>query len=814
MAEHLSAGEQATLVRALAPLETDVAPREERLPRHVVHTDVTGDNVVGRIDADGRFVPTGVVDFGDVVHTWRVCDPAGAAAAAIALNSADALDVALAVLESYHARTPLEEAEAEAFWPVVLGRIALCAASSTFQLRQLADNPYVANSNRADWDALEAALAVPPAVARAAARLVCGFAAAPATAALPSRVAAARPAPLIAGLSRDRLVPVDLTVASERLVEGRWHDVAVEAAGDVHPIAVGRWGEARLPHAGAPSETPPTTLHLGADLFVDAGTAVCAPLAGRIVRADAGELVLACPVDGADAYIRLAGVTPRVEADAAIERGEVVGDVAEADGPLPAHLHVQLAAAPGLPGVGDARLRDAWLAACPDPSPLVGIDVAAPADASAAAKRDRRGGVVAGAQGLYYRAPMEMVRGWRQHLYDADARAYLDMVNNVAAVGHSHPRVTAAAVRQFQLLNTNSRFLYEAMTEYAERVSALLPDELDTVFLVNSGSEAVDLALQLARTATGRHDIAAIEGAYHGWTGSVYEACTSPQDNPSWRQAVPAHVHVVEQPNPYRGAHGDDGGRYADSLREACAAAEAHGGLAAFVSEALLGNQGGVEPARGYLAEAYATVRAAGGVCIADEVQVGYGRTGSHFWAFEHEGVVPDIVTVAKATGNGHPLGVVVCRREIADALGRRASFFSSTGGGPVSCRIGVAVLDVIRDERLQENAAVVGGHLKRRLEELARDFAEIGAVHGRGLYLGVDLVRDRATREPAPEAAAAICERMRELGVIVQPTGDAYNVLKVKPPMCLGIEDADVFADALAKVLGERARNAVLRAD
>jgi 4-aminobutyrate aminotransferase-like enzyme len=399
---------------------------------------------------------------------------------------------------------------------------------------------------------------------------------------------------------------------------------------------------------------------------------------------------------------------------------------------------------------------------------------------------------------------MPIVRGWRQYLYDELGRPYLDIVNNVAGVGHSHPRITAAAERQFRLLNTNSRFLYESMTAYADRISALLPPELDTVFLVNSGSEACDLAVQLARVATGRHDLVAIAGAYHGWTSGVYELCTSPADNPGWSESIPPFVHIAEQPDPYRGRYGADTAAYVQSVAAACEQAAARGGVAGFISEPLLGNQGAVIPPPGFLEGAYAAVRAHGGLCIADEIQVGYGRTGESFWAFEHEGVVPDIVVAAKAAGNGHPIGVVVCRREIAAALGRRASFFSSTGGGPVTCEIGLAVLDVMRDERLQDNAAAVGGHLRAGLRELAARHPLIGAVPGRGLYLGVDLVRDRATKEPWPEAAHRVCERMRELGVIVQPTGDAANVLKVKPPLCITAEDADQFTASLDEALNE----------
>jgi 4-aminobutyrate aminotransferase-like enzyme len=341
------------------------------------------------------------------------------------------------------------------------------------------------------------------------------------------------------------------------------------------------------------------------------------------------------------------------------------------------------------------------------------------------------------------------------------------------------------------------------MTEYAARLTALLPAQLDRVFLVNSGSEACDLALQLARVYTERRDVVALQGAYHGWTSAVLEVCTGP-DNPVWRETRPPFVHVAEQPDPYRGRYGDDGGAYVRSVADACSAAVAGGGVAAFISEPLLGNQGAVQPPAGFLRGAYEAVRAAGGVCIADEIQVGYGRTGEHFWAFEHEGVVPDIVAVAKATGNGHPVAAVVCRAEIADALGRRAAFFSSTGGGPVSCEVGLAVLDAIADEGLQDNAARVGAALHEALCALMDDHELIGAVHGRGLYQGIDLVLNRSSREPAPVHARWVCERLRELGVVDQPTGDHGNVLKVKPPLCIAQSDAERFVAVLDRALSE----------
>jgi 4-aminobutyrate aminotransferase-like enzyme len=227
-------------------------------------------------------------------------------------------------------------------------------------------------------------------------------------------------------------------------------------------------------------------------------------------------------------------------------------------------------------------------------------------------------------------------------------------------------------------------------------------------------------------------------------------------------------------------------------------------GLAGFICECVYGNAGGIPLPPGYLQQVYAMVRARGGVCIADEVQVGYGRLGHHFWGFEQQQVVPDIITIAKGMGNGHPLGAVITTRAIADALEKEGYFFSSAGGSPVSCVVGMTVLDIMRDEGLQENARIVGDHLKRRLQALGQRFSIVGAVHGMGLYLGLEFVRDRETLAPATGETAAICDRLLELGVIMQPTGDYLNVLKIKPPLCLSPEGADFFVDMLERVLSE----------
>jgi 4-aminobutyrate aminotransferase-like enzyme len=406
----------------------------------------------------------------------------------------------------------------------------------------------------------------------------------------------------------------------------------------------------------------------------------------------------------------------------------------------------------------------------------------------------------------YYADPPRIERGWRHFLIDEDARCYLDMVNNVAAVGHGHPRIADAVGRQLRKLNTNSRFHYASVVDLSERITALLPAELDTVFLVNSGSEADDLALRIAWAWTGRRDVVAVREAYHGWTDATDAVSTSIADNPDALVSRPDWVHTVPAPNSYRGQYrGVEAARYgaeaADAIRSLIAEGRAP---AAFLAEAYYGNAGGMPLPDGYLHQVYEAVRGGGGLAIADEVQVGYGRLGHWFWGFEQQNVVPDVVTIAKAMGNGHPLGAVITRRDIAENYRNQGYFFSSAGGSPVSAITGLTVLDILRDEGLQQNARVVGDHLKVALERLGERHAIVGAVHGSGLYLGLEFVRDRSTLAPATAETTAICERMRELGVIIQPTGDRQNILKIKPPLTLSIEGADFFAAMLDRVLTE----------
>jgi len=407
-----------------------------------------------------------------------------------------------------------------------------------------------------------------------------------------------------------------------------------------------------------------------------------------------------------------------------------------------------------------------------------------------------------------YQRPLKIVRGHMQYLFDNTGRPYVDGVNNVCHVGHCHPRVVEAAQRQIPLLNTNTRYLHDHLADYAERLAGLLPDPLSVVFLVCSGSEANDLALRMARVHTGHSGAVVVDGAYHGHTGCLIELSPYKNEGPGGVGA-PSHVRKVMMPDGYRNPykHGDPeiGGKYAEYVAEAIEGLDRAGhGTAVFLCESMLGCGGQVELPSGYLERAFAHVRRAGGVCLVDEVQVGFGRVGSHFWAFETQGVVPDIVTLGKPIGNGHPLAAVVTTPEIANSFANGMEYFNTFGGNPVSCAVGMAVLDVIEEEGLQEHTRQVGEGLKAGLSGLMEKHPLLGEVRGRGLFLGVELVRDRETLEPAADEATLVAEKMKDRGFLLSTDGPLNNVLKIKPPLPFAEENAERLVVELDGVLGE----------
>jgi 4-aminobutyrate aminotransferase-like enzyme len=604
-------------------------------------------------------------------------------------------------------------------------------------------------------------------------------------------------------------------------------------------IGIGRYDEARLAYVTELFRRADNwsdenrTVHLGIDVFAGAGAPVFAPLDGTVHsvanNAGAGDygptIVLEHVVaGGAVRFFTLYGHLSPASLDgmvpgrrvAAGERIAWLGDPA-VNGGWPPHLHFQvivdmLGREGEFPGVAAPAERDVWLGLCPDPNAIVGVPAdhlpPRPADpAKILAERRRRLGPNLS---VSYSRPITMARGYGQYLYDIDGRRFLDAVNNVPHVGHNHPRVVDAAARQLAVLNTNTRYLHESIVTYAGRLCDLMPPPLSVCYLVCSGSEANELALRLARAYTGQRDIVVVDGAYHGNTSSLVEISPYKFNGPGGAGPSP-HVHTVVMPDvyrgPYRAADPSAGLRYGREVGRAIERAEAAGGgVAAFICESLLGCGGQILLPAGYLETAYAAVRAAGGVAIADEVQVGFGRVGTEVWGFATQGVVPDIVTLGKPIGNGFPLGAVVTRPEIAEAFDNGMEYFNTFGGTQAACAVGLAVLDVMRDEHLQAHAREVGARLKRGLSSLMADVPLVGDVRGLGLFIGVELVRDRESLEPAAAQAGYVIDRLRDRGVLVSTDGPLHNVLKIKPPMPFSADDADRLVAVLRDVLSEDA--------
>lgn len=385
-----------------------------------------------------------------------------------------------------------------------------------------------------------------------------------------------------------------------------------------------------------------------------------------------------------------------------------------------------------------------------------------------------------------YRNPVKIVRGEMQYLFDDEGRRYLDAYNNVAHVGHCHPRVVAAGVEQMRTLNTNTRYLHDLIVEYAERLTATLPESLSVCYFVNSGSEANELALRLARAHTKARDLIVLDDAYHGNTNTLIDISPYKHLGPGGNGA-PSWVHTVDWRNEGQLAE------VVSSVRQAGR------DLCGFIAESMPSVAGQIVLPADYLDKAYKAVRAARGVCIADEVQTGYGRIGTHFWAFEHYGVVPDIVALGKPIGNGHPIGAVITTPEIAASFDNGMEFFSTFGGNTVSCAIGLAVLDVVQEEQLPRHALAVGNHLLEGLNELQRRHDLIRDVRGSGLFIGVELVRNG---QPATIEAADIVNRMRDEGILLGTDGPHHNVLKIRPPMPFSQTDADFLLAVLGRAI------------
>ena len=408
---------------------------------------------------------------------------------------------------------------------------------------------------------------------------------------------------------------------------------------------------------------------------------------------------------------------------------------------------------------------------------------------------------------LSYEDPLNFVRGKAQYLYDNKGVEYLDAVNNIQHVGHSHPKVTEAATRQLEQLNTNTRYLDQTILDYAHALTKKLPEGLDRCFFTNSGSESNDLALRIARHHANSKETIVLEGGYHGHSISLIEVSPYKHNGPGG-QGPPEYVHTVPIPDPFRGIYRgpSSGPEYASEVKKILGQLNAeHKNISAIIVESIMGCGGQLIPPEGFLSESFGMVREGGGLCITDEIQIGFGRMGECFWGFETQDITPDIVTLGKSIGNGHPLSVVVTTKELSDEFNNGMEYFNSFGGNPVSCAIGHAVLDIIEEEGLQENAFEVGKELVALLDQLKSKHDIIGDVRGKGLFLGIEIINDTETLSPDQIATDQIVNEMRNRGILLSSDGPNHNVIKIKPPMVFNRSNALFLVETLDKVLSEK---------
>jgi 4-aminobutyrate aminotransferase-like enzyme/Ser/Thr protein kinase RdoA (MazF antagonist) len=827
--------------------EQDLTPLMPTLRKSIIHNDANDFNLL--VDGGNDIYThnqtiTGLIDFGDMLYSYTAGDLAVAAAYAM-LGKDDPLACAARIAGGFHSDHPLEENELAALYNLVCLRLCMSACLAAYQQTQQPDNAYLSISQAAIHETLPVLAGIHPRFAEAVFREACDLPACPkdkAVAAWLKSKTGEFSSPLSVDLRNDSVAVLDLSVSSP-LISGdpaqneeshltpRINDAIREAGVQV---ALGRYDEARYFYTSPAfgSGDRPTsefrTVHLGLDLFAPEGTPVHAVLGGTIHAfadnknpQDYGPIVmLEHPSPDHPTFYTLYGHLSRdslkgLNEGEIIQNGERLGAIGSAkeNGGWTPHLHLQIVIDPldlgtDFPGVARPSQRDVWKSLCPDPNLLLGIpDQFFPAPVpeiteTIGARRKRLGHNLS----LSYRQPLKIVRGWKQYLFDYQGRKFLDAYNNVAHVGHNHPRVVAAAKRQIELLNTNTRYLHDNINHFAEKLTSLLPEPLRVCYFVNSGSEANELALRLARTYTGKRDLIVLDAAYHGVTTTLIDISPYKHNGPGGT-GTPDWVHIAPIPDDYRGAYKRDdplaGEKYAGHVGEIIEGLKRKGvGVAGYIAESLPSVGGQIVFPPGYLKDVYRRVREAGGVCIADEVQTGLGRIGTHMWGFELQSVIPDIVVLGKPLGNGHPLAAVITTPEIAESFDNGMEFFSTFGGNPVSCAVGLEVLQVVLDEKLQQHAHQVGEVLLAGLRPLSDRYPIVGDVRGAGLFLGVELVRDRQTLEPATDEAGFVADRMREYGILLGTDGPYHNVIKIRPPMPFDMENARFLVSTFVNIL------------
>ncbi|MFT4533949.1 MAG: 4-aminobutyrate aminotransferase-like enzyme/Ser/Thr protein kinase RdoA (MazF antagonist) [Saprospiraceae bacterium] len=816
--------------------EEIVIPAIDDLRSSVNYSDAHEQNLL--LKDDYRRI-SGVIDFGDAIYAPTICELAIACAYA-GMYAEDPIEVISYVVKGYHSQYSLKENEVEILLPLIFGRLMITVANAAYNIKQEPENKYLQVSAKPAWDLLEKLRNVNLNFAHYYFRASCGWVAHPKRTSW-NQWLKTNFDHLISpiNLSKHISMDLDLSVGSLDLGNNSNFENITKFERKINQIlddknatlGIGGYKEVRPFYTTDAYKTEGNngprwrTMHLGTDYWTQAGEPVYSIADGIIhsiknndADCDYGPtIIIKHKMDDEDEYFTLYGHLSLssliiVAVGDEVKAGSKIAEIGAGsiNGGWPPHLHFQvildlLDSIGDFPGVCYVSESKIWTNICPRISIEKSIENASKELVNRLISDRKK--ILGKSLSVSYEEPLHIVRGYKQYLYDINGRRYLDMVNNVAHVGHEHPRVVKAATSQMGLLNTNTRYINENITKYAELLLSKCPEGLEVVYFVNSGSEANELALRMAKVYTSEKDIIALEAGYHGNTGATVDVSSYKFDGIGG-QGAPEHTSIIPMPDLYRGSQKDNLGAseyYSRFIQEAIAELKSKDrNVAGFIAESILSCGGQIVLPDNYLKEAYEIIRAEGGLCIADEVQVGFGRVGSYYWGFELQKVVPDIITCGKPIGNGHPLGAVITTKKVADTFANGMEYFNTYGGNPVSCAVGYEVLTVIDDEKLQENAHLVGNHLLKRLEDLKSKHDLIGDVRGVGLFCGIELVRSRETLEPADNEATYIVNRLKEQGILLSTDGPLHNVIKMKPPMCFTINNVEEMIMRLDQVIYE----------
>ena len=815
----------------------EILPKLSNLRQQTTHNDPNDYNILISGKKYQSLNVSGMIDFGDICVAPRICD-LSIAAAYIVLDNSKPEKMLAALVSGYNSIFPLSVEEVDMVWRLLRMRLAVSVVNSTLLASKNSDDAYITISQAPAWRFLENSK-INEGLISARLRNICGM-------------------PVVEGADRiidwikkeaDGFSPLfgsqlvncemkSLSVENTSVPENPFELKSDEAKaigfdpGEQANVWLGFYNEPRLIYTAPAFRMGPwkasnrRTVHIAIDVFADEGSKLFAPLDGEVFTAEyrdsqldyGGVIILKHTTPNKDEFFTLYGhLDPiflnKLKVGDKIEKGQSFCQLGAPDvnGGWAPHVHFQLAlTTDGMeadwPGVADPDDLNFWNAICPNPASLLNLrNIDCLYEPSKKGEvLDDRSKHFGGSLSISYDNPILIARAWKHHIFDEWGRPYLDAYNNVPHVGHSHPKINQVASDQLKKVNSNTRYLHPLQSKFAQKILSKLPSDLEICYFVNSGSEANELALRLARAHSGKKGIITPDEGYFGNTTGALSISAYKFKKPNGVGQAD-WVEIIEVPDDYRGSFKKDDPdravKFANLVDDAIKRLNSKGvGLSGFIMETFPSVGGQIIPPQGYLEQVYSKIRKHGGVCIADEVQTGLGRLGDYYFGFEYQKVNPDIVVLGKPLGNGHPLGAVITTREISESFDNGIEFFSTFGGSNLSCRIGTEVLNIVDEEKLQQNAKIVGDFLISGFHQLKKKFQFIGDVRGMGLFIGLEIIRGDGSE--ATELCAYIKNKMRENRILIGSDGPKDNIIKIRPPLTIELEDAQMLLTTLSEVL------------